>query len=110
MANAHIASVRSGIPKDIRRIFPDCVTKKWDPLPQKLNGRAAEAFKLAKEWADAAESGDTYSFRHLMKEMGVDRRNFKKNIREHEGFKSAIASIGGFEWAANKHYTAFCKN
>lgn len=108
--NAYIiASVRSGIPKALPAIFPDCQIRTWMPVIRTLEGEVKAAFKIVREWAKTAGPDDLLRFTAVANNLGMTRRAFKDRIRKNKAFQNAIASIGVVEWGPNVYFTAWRK-
>lgn len=92
-----IAHNASGIPCSLPDIFPKCVTKAWEPVAKPLQGKAAEAVAyLSYRWTDQPDA--PISFSDVMKHLRMSNlANFKKVVRDNNGFKTALNALEGYE-------------
>jgi hypothetical protein len=102
-----IASVRSGIPDALPRIFPGCQVERWSPLPRMLRGDAEQAFDYIESWASRAKPGDALPFKHVQRDLGIDRTTFNTTVRRGLPFVEALAELGVEEWGKGRYSTAF---
>ncbi|MGE8940656.1 hypothetical protein ACO2I3_01955 [Leptospira interrogans] len=102
-----VASARSGMAKAVEAIFPGCNVKAWRPVKAQLNGNARRCFEYIAQWADTAKSGEVLPFRFAQSALRAHRRHFKRDVRDNEGFKSAIADLGVYEWGPNVRFTGW---
>jgi hypothetical protein len=102
-----IASVRSGIPEALPKIFPGCKVVRWSPLPRTLKGDAAPAYDYVERWARRAKPGEVLPFRLIQRDLGIDRTTFATTIRRGLPFVDSIAELGVEEWGKGKYATAY---
>jgi hypothetical protein len=87
-----IASAKSGIAKDIIRIFPGCRIVPWTPEKKVLTGQIKSAVEYVRS---AIDTGQTWiSYRSIYKALGTDRTNFRKWVLKKDDWKDAIAELG----------------
>jgi hypothetical protein len=101
-----IASVRSGIPAALPRIFPDCTVEAWAPLEIRLNPTCQKAWGFVASWLETAKRGDTLRFADIQKACGLDRKNFPRDVRNNPGFQQKLAQAGLIE-DGNKRFTHY---
>jgi hypothetical protein len=58
-------------------------------------------------WAASAKVGETLPFKAVLKVLGMDRRDFKAQVRQHPEFIGAISELGVVEWGKGTYFTAF---
>jgi hypothetical protein len=102
-----IASVNSGIRDALPDIFPGVQVKDWKPMGWNLKGHVKAASDYVEKWSRTAKVGDTLPFKAISKAIGVDRQNFKKNIRSHPEFCGFIAELGLVAWGKGTYFTAY---
>ena len=87
-----IASSKSGIAKDLRRIFSGCRVVPWTPEKKELTGHTKAAVGSVRS---AVGRGETWiSFRSIYEALGVDRTDFRKWVLKTDAWKDAIAEHG----------------
>lgn len=102
-----IASVRSGIPAALPRIFPGCTVTEWRAVRRDPRGRVREALKEIDEWRQSPLSSEPLRFGYLANQLGMDPRDFHRDVRHHPVFVQELAERGVIEWGAGKRFTAF---
>jgi len=102
-----IASVRSGIPKALPVIFPDCQIGTWMPVIRTLEGEIKAAFGIVQDWLKTAGPDESLRFTDVANKLGMTRRAFKDRIRKNKAFQKALASIGVVEWGPRAYFTSF---
>ena len=94
--NAYIiAPKRSRVRSLLRKTFPGCEVRSWSPVKQKApTGQVAKAIEIVK--ARFSENPDSpFMLLDLRDALGItDISNFKRRIREHKAFKSALEQMG----------------
>jgi hypothetical protein len=87
-----IAAPISGIPAALPSIFPGCTVRRWDPLGFKLTGHA----KAAIEYVQAVFASGTHwlTYPSIAEHLGIDRRNFGRDVSKRPEWVDAVASIG----------------
>ncbi len=101
-----IASARSGIPDALPTIFPGCVVKRWSPTPRNLKGSASAVCEFVEEWATKAKVGDIIPFRTLQRELGIDARTFRDEVRRCTTLLVELGSLG-IEENGKKNMTGY---
>lgn len=102
-----IASVRSGIPKALPTIFPDCTVQPWEPLKVTLRGKQRDAFEVIAQWLKSAGPNDCIRFSTVYDAIKVDRRDFGKRVKNAPQFQSAIAQAGLVEWGPKAKFIGY---
>ena len=92
-----IASARSGIPEDLATIFPGCTVRAWRPGGEtpRLTGRSRTAFEVLQAEMEAGASWVSLST--IADRIGMDRKDFKRDVVSREVWSIAVASIGAGE-------------
>jgi hypothetical protein len=87
-----IAAPVSRIPAALVSIFPGCAVQRWDPLGFKLTGHV----KAAIEYVQAAfASGiDWLPYPSIAEHLGIDRRNFGRDVSKRPEWADAVAALG----------------
>jgi hypothetical protein len=102
-----IASGHSGIAKALPGIFPGAHVVQWKPLKTELVGKAGDAARFILARLDENPDG-IVRFGDVMAHLGwKDRRDFKRSIRRHIGFRDALDEAGVEEWGPGKHPIGF---
>jgi hypothetical protein len=103
-----IASVRTGIPGQIKEIFPGCTVKPWRPVERTLRGHVKAAVEFIEGWLDKApRRGETLPFKVVSKALGITPTNFRSDVRFHPEFVEAIAELGVVPWGKGRYFTGF---
>jgi len=104
-----IASVRSGIPKALPTIFPECKVQTWEPLEVKLRGKQKAAFEVISKWLKSSGPDDFIRFSTIYEAINVDRRDFGKLVKNTPQFQAAIAQTGLVEWGPKARFIGYRK-
>lgn len=104
-----IASARSHIAEAIPAIFPDCKVMPWRPVKAKLSGNARRVYEYLARWAESAKPGEVLPFKFAQQALSMHRRHFKRDVRENEAFKDAVADLGLYEWGPRVYFTGWRK-
>lgn len=87
--NAYIiASHRTGIPKALATIFPECKVKRWQPIQKALRGKVKDAVEYLDQWFISNPDG-RLPFVEVSKALGMTSANFRKGVRHHLDFEEA---------------------
>jgi len=87
-----IASPRSGIPKDLARIYPGCRVRPWNPLQPPLRGKLKAAVEYVKE---AMARGETWiPLAKIRNAVRMSAKDWRRRITKSAGWKQAIADLG----------------
>jgi hypothetical protein len=89
-----IASVRSGIPDALPSIFPGCRVVRWSPIPRKLHGHPLAVCEYLEAWATTAKVGDVMPFRQIQRDLGIDARTFRDEVRRVALLLVELGSLG----------------
>lgn len=102
-----IASLRSGISQELREIFPGANIRAWTPVKRSLSGKVADAVDfIVRELARTPWY--LVTFPQVMDHIDCkDRKDFKRRIRRHPDFISALAAEGIEEWGSGKYPRGF---
>lgn len=102
-----LASVRSGIPDALPRIFPGSRIVRWQPVARSLKGHVKAAVEMIDRWASQAKRGELLPFKQVFKELGMTSGDFKHDVRSHPEFVAATAELGVIEVGKGKYMTGF---
>lgn len=105
-----VASVSSRISSAIPDIFPGCRRLTWQPVKRALGGKVAQAFECVVSWLEE-NPDDLLPFKIVYELVGMDRSNFKRRVRRHEGFVAALEEVGIMEGPDRSRYpTGFTRH
>ncbi|HUT51189.1 MAG TPA: hypothetical protein VM325_17810 [Alphaproteobacteria bacterium] len=102
-----IASVRSGIRDALSDIFPGCLVEDWKPVPNELRGEAKKAFDHIKSWFDFSRPGERLTFRSVVKDTGINKSTFTRDVRRDDDYIEALAAEGIIEHGDGKYMTCY---
>jgi hypothetical protein len=89
-----IASVRSGIERELERIFPGCNIKVWQPIKIEPKGHLKAAIQYVE---DALERGEgVITYKAIYEALDLDKSNFRKLVSETDIWDEAMCSLGMF--------------
>ena len=78
------------------------------PVERKLTGHVKRAVELIEEWlASGKANRKPLRFTDVAKSIGMQSRDFTRDVRNHEDFIDAIAELGVIETGPGKRFTAF---
>lgn len=102
-----IASVQTGIPDTLAKMFPGCQLLDWKPIRRALRGKVGQAVGYLRDrFSDPMV--ELVKFKEVMKAIGMNySQSFRDDIRRHPEFKAEVAELGLVEWGKGKYFTAF---
>lgn len=103
-----IADRRTGIPEDLRRIFPGCQVEQWEPIERPLKGKIRKAIEhLRQELVLDADLNKRVSFADHRNALGIKcRRNYNRTIRKDPRFKAILEQMQIVEVAEQGAYNS----
>jgi hypothetical protein len=103
-----IASSKTGITIEmLKDTFPGAKVVRWQPVPRDLRGRVKQSLDYIVGQL-AADPDAHVTFGEVMAHLGIaDKSNFKRNVREHEDFRAALAEGDIREWGPGRWPTGF---
>jgi hypothetical protein len=104
-----IASVRSGIPEVLPRIFPGCDVSTWRPVERSLTGHVKAAVETIEGWVASAKAGAILPFKTVSKALGITSHAFRNDVRFHPDFMEAVAELGVIQSGKGVYFTGFAR-
>jgi hypothetical protein len=101
-----IADAQTGIPNALSEIFPNCHVQRWAPFEVPLRGKAKAALDYVVR-SLAGEPSRMVPYVEVAKAVGMDHRNFKKDIRSKTSFKEALDLKGIMESGGTRGKSGF---
>jgi hypothetical protein len=87
-----IASERSGIPRSLREVFPECRVKRWRPVVRPLKGIVKAAVDALEDRAEFMGVGCFLPFREIMEKIGyASASNFYRDVRSNPDFQEVTS-------------------
>ncbi len=85
-----IASITSGIPATLPKVFPGAKIREWRPVKRELKGKIKAVLAYLDQRID--EGCKCIKFKEVTKVVGIrDSSNFRSDIRQHPDFKAELA-------------------
>jgi hypothetical protein len=79
----------------------------WKPVPDELTGQAGRVFKYITAWFDFGEPGERLKFTKIVKDTGINRSTFTRDVRRDDDYIEALAAEGIIEHGDGKYMTCY---
>jgi hypothetical protein len=89
-----IASSVSGIDETfLKAVYPGCIVRSWKPAPREIKSkRVLQALEILRE--HFKRTTDPLPFVDVYTRMGLTKKDFRANVRMHEGFREELRKMG----------------
>lgn len=98
-----IASSKTGIPYNLKEIFPGAKLERWIPKDKPLRGKVGEAAEYIRQFYKIPSNWTTpLPFSQVQEAIGMKhRQNFNQDVRKHPDFRAALVKIQVEECSPN---------